>query len=170
MCGRRFREFWKLMDDLAAPFCGKAAVQPFQHQTGLDGDEAAAAGNACGDLRKESIQTANHEIQPRTAFVLIVDSRKDCLHAVVRVDIRVVQIPPLIRKIFVRQPNRHTILSDALLWHERDEFLFLPIPVDTDKRFKLRARLHLASEKADDGAQQLLRNARKSRAKAGSYL
>ena len=32
------------MDDLAAPFHGKAAVQPFQHQTGLDGDEAAAAG------------------------------------------------------------------------------------------------------------------------------
>lgn len=75
------------MDDLAAPFCGKAAVQPFQHQTGLDGDEAAAAGNACGDLREKALQATDHEIQPRTAFVLIIDSRKDRLHAVVRVDI-----------------------------------------------------------------------------------
>ena len=87
-----------------------------------------------------------------------------------RVDIRVVQIPRIVRKIFIRQPNRYAVFGDALLRHERNEFLFLPIPVDTDKRFKLRACFHLASEKADDGAQQLLRNARKSRAKAGSYL
>ena len=86
------------------------------------------------------------------------------------VDIRVVQIPRIVRKVFIRQPNRDTILGDALLRHKRDEFLFFPIPVDADKGFKLRARFHLASEKADDGAQQLLRNARKSRAKAGSYL
>ena len=86
------------------------------------------------------------------------------------VDIRVVQIPRIVWKIFVRQPDRDTILGDALLRDERDEFLLLPIPVDADKGFKLRARFHLASEKADDGAQQLLRNARKSRAKAGSYL
>ena len=158
------------MDDLAAPFCGKAAVQPFQHQTGLDGDEAAAAGNAGGDLREKALQATDHEIQPRAALVLIVDSRKDRLHAVVGVDIRVVQIPRIVRKVFIRQPNRDTILGNALLRNERDEFLFLPIPVDTDKGFKLRARFHLASEKADDGAQQLLRNARKSRAKAGSYL
>ena len=72
MCGRRFREFWKLMDDLAAPFCGKAAVQPFQHQAGLDGDKAAAAGNAGGDLREEAIQTADHEIQPRAAFIHVI--------------------------------------------------------------------------------------------------
>lgn len=158
------------MDDLAVPFRGKAAVHSFQHQAGLDGDKAAAAGNACGDLREEAIQTADYEIQPRAALVLIVDSREDCLHAVVGVDIRVVQIPALVWKIFVRHPNRDTILGNALLRHERNEFLLLPIPVDTDKGFKLRARFHLASEKADDGAQQLLRNARKSRAKAGSYL
>ena len=158
------------MDDLAAPFRGKAAGQPFKHQGGLDGDKAAAAGNACGDLREEAIQTADHEIQPRAALVLIVDSRKDRLHAVMGVDIRVVQIPRIVRKVFIRQPDRDTILGNALLRHERNEFLLLPIPVDTDKGFKLRARFHLASEKADDGAQQLLRNARKSRAKAGSYL
>ena len=145
-------------------------MQPFQHQTGLDGDEAAAAGNAGGDLREELIQPTDHEIQPRAALVLIVDSRKDRLHAVVGVDIRVVQIPCIVRKVFIRQPNRDTILGDALLRNERDEFLLLPIPVDADKGFKLRAQFHLASEKADDGAQQLLRNARKSRAKAGSYL
>lgn len=85
-------------------------------------------------------------------------------------DIRVVQIPRIVRKVFIRQPNRDTVLGDALLRNERDEFLLLPIPVDADKGFKLRARFHLTSEKADDGAQQLLRNARKSRAKAGSYL
>ena len=85
-------------------------------------------------------------------------------------DIRVVQIPRIVRKVFIRQPNRDTVLGDALLRNERDEFLLLPISVDADKGFKLRARFHLASEKADDGAQQLLRNARKSRAKAGSYL
>ena len=158
------------MDDLVAPFRGKAAVQPFKHQGGLDGDEAAAAGNAGGDLRKEAIQTADHEIQPRAAFILIVDGRKDCFHAVVRVNIRVVQIPRIVRNIFIRQSDRYAVLGDALLRHERDEFLFLPIPVDADKGFKLRARFHLASEKADDGAQQLLRNARKSRAKTGSYL
>ena len=62
VCGRRFREFWKLMDDLAAPFRGKAAIQPFENQTGFDGDKAAAAGNAGGDLREEAIQTADHEI------------------------------------------------------------------------------------------------------------
>ena len=50
------------MDDLAAPFRGKAAIQPFEHQTWFDGNEAAAAGNAGGDLREESIQTADHEI------------------------------------------------------------------------------------------------------------
>lgn len=170
MCGRRFRELGKLMDDLVAPSRGKAAIQPFEHQTWFDGDEAAATGNACGDLRKESIQTADHEIQPRAAFILVVNGRKGRLHAVVRVDIRVVQIPLFIWKIFVRQPNCHAVLGDALLRDERDEFLFLPIPVDADKCFKLRARFHLTSEKADDGAQQLLRNARKSRAKAGSYL
>ena len=87
-----------------------------------------------------------------------------------RVDICVVQIPRIVRKIFVRQPDRDTILGNALLRDERDEFLFLPIPVDADKGFKLRARFHLTSEKANDGAQKLLRNARKSRAKAGSYL
>lgn len=86
------------------------------------------------------------------------------------VDVCVIQIPALVWKIFVRHPNRDTILGDVLLRHEWDEFLFLSIPVDTDKGFKLRAQFHLASEKADDGAQQLLRNARKSRAKAGSYL
>ena len=86
------------------------------------------------------------------------------------VDIRVVQIPRIVRKVFIRQPNRDTILGDALLRHERNELLIFPIPVDADKGFKLRAQFHLASEKADDGAQQLLRNARKSRAKAGSYL
>ena len=170
MRGRRFREFWELMDDLAAPFRGKAAIQSFQHQTWFDGDEAAATGNACGDLRKEAIQTADHEIQPRTAFIHVIDGRKDRLHAVVRVDICVVQISRIVRKIFARQPNCHAVFGDALLRHKRDKFLLLPIPVDTDKRFKLRARFHLASEKADDGAQQLLRNARKSRAKAGSYL
>ena len=84
--------------------------------------------------------------------------------------IRVVQIPRIVRKVFIRQPNRYAVFGGALLRDERDEFLLLPIPVDADKGFKLRARFHLASEKADDGAQQLLRNARKSRAKAGSYL
>ena len=158
------------MDDLAAPFRGKAAIQPFEHQTWFDGDEAAAAGNARRDLREEAIQTADHEIQPRAAFILIVDSRKDRLHAVVGVDIRVVQIPRIVRKVFIRQPNRDTVLGNALLRHERDEFLIFAIPVDTDKGFKLRACFHLASEKADDGAQKLLRNARKSRSKAGSYL
>ena len=170
MCGRRFREFWKLMDDLAAPFSGEAAIQPFEHQTWFNRDEAAAAGNAGGDLREEAIQTADHEIQPRAALVLIVDSRKDRLHAVVGVDIRVVQILRIVRKIFIRQPNRYAVFGGALLRDERDEFLFFPIPVDADKGFKLRARFHLASEKADDGAQQLLWNARKSRTKAGSYL
>ena len=158
------------MDDLVAPFRGEAAIQPFEHQTWFNRDEAAAAGNAGGDLREESIQTANHKIQPRAAFIHVVDSRKDRLHAVVGMDIRVVQIPRIVWKIFVRQPDRDTILGDALLRHKRDEFLFLPISVNADKRFKLRARFHLASEKADDGAQQLLRNARKSRTKAGSYL
>ena len=85
-------------------------------------------------------------------------------------DIRVIQIPRIVRKVFICQPNRDTVLGNALLRYERDEFLFLPIPVDADKGFKLRAQFHLASEKADDGVQQLLRNARKSRAKAGSYL
>ena len=87
-----------------------------------------------------------------------------------KTDIRVIQIPLLIRKIFVRQPNRYAVFGGTLLRDERDEFLLHPIPVDADKGFKLRARFHLASEKADDGAQQLLRDARKSRAKAGSYL
>ena len=76
------------MDDLAAPSRGKAAVHSFQHQAGLDGDKAAAAGNARGDLREEAIQTADHKIQARAALVLIVDSRKDRLHAVVGVDTR----------------------------------------------------------------------------------
>ena len=74
------------MDDLAAPFRREAAVQSFKHQTGLNGDEAAAAGNAGGDLREEAVQTANHEIQPRAAFIHVVDGREDRLHAVVRVD------------------------------------------------------------------------------------
>ena len=158
------------MDDLVAPSRGKAAVHSFKHQAGLDGDKAAAAGNAYGDLREEAIQTADHEIQPRAALVLIVDGGKDRFHAVVRVDIRVVQIPRIVRKVFIRQPNRYAVFGGALLRDERDEFLLLPIPVDADKGFKLRARFHLASEEADDGAQKLLRNARKSRAKAGSYL
>ena len=139
------------MDDLAAPFRGKAAVHSFKHQAGLDGDKAAAAGNAGGDLREEAIQTADHKIQPRTAFIHVIDGRKDRLHAVVGVDIRVVQIPCIVRKVFIRQPNRDTILGNALLRHERDEFLIFAIPVDTDKGFKLRAQFHLASEKADDG-------------------
>ena len=158
------------MDDLAAPFRGEAAIQPFEHQTRFNGDEAAAAGNAGGDLREETVQPADHEIQPCAALVLIVDSGKDRLHAVMGVDIRVIQIPRIVRKVFIRQPNRDTVLGNALLRHERDEFLIFAIPVDTDKGFKLCAQFHLASEKADDGAQQLLRNARKSRAKAGSYL
>ena len=85
-------------------------------------------------------------------------------------DIRVVQIPRIVRKIFVRQPNCHAVFGDALFWYERNEFLFFAIPVDADEGFKLRARFHLASEKADDGAQQRLRNARKSRSETGSYL
>ena len=83
MCGRRFRKFWELMDDLAAPFRGKAAAHSFKHQAGLDGDEAAAAGNAGGDLREKALQVTDHEIQPRAAFILIVDGGKDRLHAVV---------------------------------------------------------------------------------------
>ena len=158
------------MDDLVAPSRGKAAVQSFQHQTGFNGNKAAAAGNARGDLREKALQATDHEIQPRAALVLIVDGRKDRLHAVVGVDIRVVQIPRIVRKVFIRQPNRYAVFGGALLRDERDEFLLLPIPVDADKGFKLRARFHLASEEADDGAQKLLRNARKSRAKAGSYL
>ena len=67
------------MDDLAAPFRGKAAVQSFQHQTGFNGDEAAAAGNAGGDLREEAIQTADHEIQPRTALILAAKGKNDML-------------------------------------------------------------------------------------------
>ena len=47
--------------------------------------------------------------------------------------IRVVQIPRIVRKVFIRQPNRYAVFGDALLRDERDEFLFLPIPVDTDK-------------------------------------
>ena len=116
------------MDDLAAPFRREAAVQPFQHQTGLDGDETTAARNAGGNLREEAIQTADHEIQPRTAFVLIVDGRKDSFHAVVGMDIRVVQIPRIVRKVFICQPNRDTVLGNALLRYERDEFLFRSDP------------------------------------------
>ena len=85
-------------------------------------------------------------------------------------DIRVIQIACIVRKVFVRQPNCYAVFGDALFWYERNEFLFFAIPVDADEGFKLRARFHLTSEKANDGAQKLLRNARKSRAKAGSYL
>ena len=89
---------------------------------------------------------AQYGVQPGSPLILVVHGRKFRRHAVVAMDVHVVEIPRFIQLI-PAQVGVDSRLGDLLGRDVDHELLLLLVPENVDQSLKFRRIIHIAAEK-----------------------
>lgn len=150
------------------PLRGKGLARALKYETGVQLLKDTAAGHPHREIGEELVQPPNHRIDTGGLLILVVRHGEFGLHAVVAVDVGVVEIAPLGKPI--QGEARFYSCLGHLLGRDIDrELLQLPIPENVGQGLKFLTFFHIATEERDDLLEQGLGDQGQGRGKPGPH-